>query len=355
MKTNILMILTGGTICSFANDAGEFDSDTEKARTLIVEKFRATDSPWAGEEMTGFDTEQPIDTLSENMTMYYWNTLISTMKDYDFSKYDGVIILHGTDTLAYTSSLLSVLLAGLGIPVFLVSSQLSLNEDSANGVDNFRAAVELIAGGIAPNVYVTYRNTEMIDGKAEDMMYLHYGAHLKQCGIHSDNFYSRDMMTIDELYRVPELKAAPEISPRLYDCPQLSHCVLKIDPYVGMNYDWYALDGVKAVLHGVYHSSTVAADPYAGTLHEYENHGIESLKRRCDDCEPQIPLFIEPCNEDAYRYVTTGRALRGGAYPIWGMTSEMAYVKLMLGCSAGLTGDELAGFVNTEVNGENIY
>ncbi len=137
---NILIILTGGTICSFADKAGKRDSDVERAHTLIERNFRASGSRYSSEECVTFDKEKPLDILSENMTTGNWNILISKMRTYDYSKYDGVIILHGTDTLAYTGALLSILMAGTKIPVFLVSSQLPPDDEKANGNANFRAA-----------------------------------------------------------------------------------------------------------------------------------------------------------------------------------------------------------------------
>lgn len=353
-KHHILLILTGGTICSFADERGERGADTGRAKSLIVENFEKSDSPCVG--AVTFDAVSPLNILSENMTVAHWNTLIGALKTYDCSAYDGVIILHGTDTLAYTASLLSLLLAGIKIPVFMVSSQLPIYMEEANGNANFRCAVELILGGITPNVYAVYRNIEKVGGEVCHKMYLHYGAHLLQCPNHSDNFYSMDMTEINEHTPVFEGKDCCAEEMPLYTCGELSPCVLRITPYVGINYDRYALDGVKAVLHGVYHSCTVSVNPYGEeNEHKATSDSVLSLKRRCDACIPPVPLFIEPCNKDAYAYETTGIVLRSGARSIWGMTSEMAYVKLLLGCALGFEGDELQDYLHTEVNGEMIY
>ena len=170
----ILIILTGGTICSFLNEKGEQHSDTQKAEALIVHNFRNGQSKYRSESDVIFHTEKPLDVLSENMTVEMWQTLSDKIKTYDFSLYDGVIILHGTDTLAYTSSFLSILLAGIKIPVFMVSSQLPLYNENANGNANFRCAVEKIVEGITPNIYVVYRN----DDTAEKTMYIHLASRL---------------------------------------------------------------------------------------------------------------------------------------------------------------------------------
>ena len=60
----ILLILTGGTICSAANDEGKREVDTENAKYKIISEFRDSDSPFNNVD---FETRMPIETLSENM------------------------------------------------------------------------------------------------------------------------------------------------------------------------------------------------------------------------------------------------------------------------------------------------
>lgn len=347
---NILLVLTGGTICSFTNRSGEQSSDTKKAEALIIKNFREGSSKFRGEEYVSFDPRFPLDVLSENMTLVHWDALLRALKSYDFSRYDGVIILHGTDTLAYTASMLSLVLSGLCVPVIMVSSQLALYMSGANGNANFKAAVELIVNGIKPNVYAVYRNEE----PEGDRMYLHYGAHLMQCANRSDNFYSKDMVAISTDNAVFEGREWLGKSPILYDekLDLLSSKVLKIQPYVGLDYSLISLDGVCAVVHGTYHSSSVATNTDFGSC-DNSNCSIRHLKALCDNRVPQIPVFIEPHVKTTYE--TTGDALREGILPIGGITSEMAYVKVVVGCALGLRGEELYNYVKTNVNNEFLY
>ena len=323
-KFNILLVLTGGTICSFADSKGERASKTKEAQALIVENFRNSNSVYKSEDCVTFTPCFLLDILSENMTLTHWNTLISGLKKQDFSLYDGVIILHGTDTLAYTASLLSLLLAGIKIPVFLVSSQLPIYEKEANGNDNFKTAVELIINGIKPNVYAVYKNSY---GK----MYVHYGCHLLQCANHSNDFYSCDMTEIDENTAVFEGEKTKAETMLLEKIDSLSSRVLKIEPYVGIDYSTFNLDGENEVEHP---------------------DSIMYLKKMCDSVTPKIPIFIQPCNKDAYSYKTTGIALRSGITPIHGLTNETAYVKLLIGISLGFQEDELINFLSTDINYE---
>lgn len=358
-KHHILLILTGGTICSFENAKGEQEADTERAQAVIVQNFRQSDCVYRDEACVAFDVRRPLDILSENMTVTHWNTLIHHLKSYDFSLYDGVILLHGTDTLAYTASLLSLLMAGTKIPILLVSAILPLYNENTNGNANFKAAVELILNGIRPNVYAVYRNTEIVKGQASHTMYLHLGAHLLQCANHSDNFYSCDSIPLRVDNACAEGRACKAREMPLYTCGELFPCVLRILPYVGMDYRHFDLNGVRAVLHGTYHSSTMTVNPYSAAHEDTKSanspDSILYLKRRCDEHVPPIPLWIEPCQpEKTYLYETTGIVLRSGVGAIWEMTSEMAYVKLLLGCAKGLVGDALNEYLHTEINGEFI-
>lgn len=348
MKTkNILLILTGGTICSFATDKGEQTSDTQRAQTLIVDNFRNGNSEYKSENCVAFDAVSPIDTLSENMTVAHWSALIDSMKSYDYSGYDGVIILHGTDTLAYTASLLSLVLAGIPVPFILVSSQQALYEPKSNGNDNFKAAVELIVNGITPNVYVTYRNDE-INGST---MYVHKAAHLLQCANHSDNFYSKDMTPVSlknaAFEGIGSLDNKPIIMNDNFNL--LSAKVLKIEPYVGLDYSLFSLDGVDAVVHGTYHSSTVATNPKLFDT-DCSDYSIMEMAKRCKTHIPPIPLFIEPFVKTTYE--TTGDAIRNGILPIKNLTSEMAYVKTLVGCALGFRNETLFNFIKTNINNE---
>lgn len=353
-KTKILLILTGGTICSFADSSGERVSDTKKAETLIVSNFRESDSEYRSEERVFFDARFPLDILSENMTAAHWNTLVNALKSYSFDDYDGVIILHGTDTLAYTASLLSLLLAGIKIPVFLISSQLPIYMKEANGNENFRAAAELIANGIAPNVYAIYRNSETINGKETKTTYLHYAAHLLQCASHSDNFYSQDMMPT-EAWRTAK-PCGYEGEMPLYSINSLSSGVLRLEPYVGIDYSHYRLKRVNAVLHGTYHSCTAAARVYKDGTKRPDKKSSHSLLWLIAKCKRRgIPLFLSPCDKNAYDYETTGELLRNGAKAIYGMTDEMTYAKLLVGVSLGYKGVALEKYLGESLCGEFIY
>ncbi len=341
-KTEILVILTGGTICSTENAEGKRFSDAKNIR--IIEQFHLGESPYR--DMMHFSAQMPLDILSENMTIKSWNILLKALRsNVDWKRYKGVIVLHGTDTLAYTSALLSILLAGAPIPVFMVSSQLPLTHVNTNGHANFRAAVELIMNGIAPNVYAVYRNSDR-------QIYVHYGAHLLQCANFSDDFFSADAMRIDtpENARLVGRKFQTDTW-YLDKIAELAPCVMPIIPFVGIHYAAYRLDGIRAVVHGTFHSESVCVERN-NMQGEYSDFSVLSLLDRCR--EANIPLFLAPCSPSAFQYESTGDALKHGACCIERTTFEMAYVKTLVGCALGYTGSDLTTFVNQPVNAETL-
>lgn len=340
----ILIILTGGTICSSEDEKGERSSNAEEAKYKIVSKFKKCDSPFNN---VGFDYRMPLDILSENMTIKTWNKLLSEIRnENDLGMFKGIIILHGTDTLAYTSSLLSIMLTHLEIPVILVSSQLPLDNIATNGNANFRAAVELIMNGIKPNVYAVYKNSD-------ENIYVHCGAQLQQCENYSNDFFSKNQKEIENPENACwEGQSFETKNQFLNQIEELKGGVLYITPFVGIDYNNYNLENISAVVHNTYHSETVCVER-SKKQGETTNFSIIEFAKKCK--AHNTDLFLAPCNPEAYSYESTGDAIKHGALPISGMTREMSYVKTLIGCSLNFSKKELADFINKSINSEKVY
>ncbi|MBQ2707607.1 MAG: asparaginase, partial [Clostridia bacterium] len=314
------------------------------AGRLLTDFFAASDSPFAGQ--ITFDQRAPLDVFSENMTPREWQRLLDFLREVDWQAYDGVIIAHGTDTLAYTSSLLSLALAGYTEkPIFLVSSDRTLSDPEANGHANFKAAAELIARGFGAGVYVPYRN-------ADGVVYLHHGAHLLQCANFTADFYSRDMAPYTEAkpYAVQAEASMLDALRRLDDC------VMRIEPYVGLDYAAYGLPKhIRAVLHGSYHSATACMD--SAPRKAYSSRSVFYLMKRCRQLG--IDVFLSPLRESqradlAGSYDTVAAMLEGGMQPVFSLTNETAYMKLALAYSLGYEREEVGLFLDREVASEKL-
>ncbi len=99
---------------------------------------------------------------SSNMTVEDWNR-IGELISSNYNSYDGFVILHGTDTMAYTASALSFMMENLGKPVIITGSQIPICEIRSDGKDNIIAAMLIASEGIVNEVCIYFRG-ELLRG-----------------------------------------------------------------------------------------------------------------------------------------------------------------------------------------------
>jgi L-asparaginase len=136
MKPRILLIYTGGTIGMMANPStGELQSlDFDYIHQQIPEIARLD------LEVIPISIAQPID--SSHMQPAHWIELVELIAQHE-ATVDGFVILHGTDTMAYTASALSFMIQGLAKPIVLTGSQLPVGILRSDGKENLLAALEI--------------------------------------------------------------------------------------------------------------------------------------------------------------------------------------------------------------------
>lgn len=137
-KSSILLIYTGGTI-GMINDpiSGELKSfDFKHMYDQVPELNRI---PVNIESVSIY---KPID--SSEMTPDNWINLVEIIEE-NYNKYDGFVILHGSDTMAYTASALSFLIQGIKKPIILTGSQLPIGTIRTDGKENLITAIEIAA------------------------------------------------------------------------------------------------------------------------------------------------------------------------------------------------------------------
>jgi len=347
---NILLIPVGGTICTEKSDKGTL-SINENAEALILDTLWRADAGY--KEKVHFTVTENLGILSESMTVDKWNRMLGTYREYiKRERYDGVIFAHGTDTLAYSAALFSFILCDAPVPVFFVSSNARLSSPRANGGENFRFAVDSILAGISPNIYVPYKNI------SDQEMYLHLASRLKQCAPYSEDFESEGMLRQEkkgEAYEVmqdpfPGCKKTP-----LFESLgkwQLKNTVLKLTPYVGLDYDAIAFESFRAVLHTTYHSGTVSADRAAenGNFSRYSVLHILSKTNHTD-------IYLSPAKKEGEIYDSVREIYENGEKIrfLYGMTEEAAYAKLLLAYSVYESPEKRQKCINTECNFEYCY
>lgn len=159
-RPNVLLIYTGGTIGMRENpETGALESFNFDLILEEVPELRRFDF-----DINTFTFNPPID--SSDMGLEHWAKLVRIIAD-GYDRYDGFVILHGTDTMAYTASALSFMLENLGKPVILTGSQLPIGKLRTDGKENLITAIEIAAARhddgspIVPEVCIYFKEKLM--------------------------------------------------------------------------------------------------------------------------------------------------------------------------------------------------
>ena len=137
-KTKILLIYTGGTI-GMVKDASTGQLVPFDFKQIIEQVPELNDFD-LNIHSIGF--EKPID--SSNMSPSIWVQL-ATLIEENYPTYDGFVILHGSDTMAYTASALSFMVENLSKPIIITGSQLPIGVIRTDGKENLVTAIEIAA------------------------------------------------------------------------------------------------------------------------------------------------------------------------------------------------------------------
>ncbi len=155
-KTSILIIYTGGTIGMIAdeNTGALVPFNFENINNQVPELSRFN-------YKFDFHCFEPI-LDSSNMNPDIWADMAQIIKD-NYEEYDGFVVLHGSDTMAYTASALSFMLENLNKPVVFTGSQLPLGFLRTDGRENLITAIEIAAAKedetpIVPEVCIYFEN-----------------------------------------------------------------------------------------------------------------------------------------------------------------------------------------------------
>ena len=143
-KKHILLLTTGGTI---ACRPGEEGLEPQSADILLrqIEQLRS---------YYDISVQDVMCLDSSNIRPEEWQRIarhIFTHKD----AFDGIVISHGTDTMAYTASAVTFMLPGIDKPVVFTGSQLPLEDTLSDAPDNLRTAFAMAAAGY-PGVFVAF-------------------------------------------------------------------------------------------------------------------------------------------------------------------------------------------------------
>jgi len=170
-RSNILIIYTGGTFGMTYDREGvliPFDFAS------ILDQLPALKN--LALEMTVVSFENPID--SSNIKLEHWQLIGQIIYD-NYEQNDGFVVLHGTDTMAFTASALSFMLEGLSKPVVFTGAQLPISEPRSDARENLITSLDIASArkdgrALVPEVCI-YFDYELLRGnrskKVESMQF----------------------------------------------------------------------------------------------------------------------------------------------------------------------------------------
>ncbi|MCH5300274.1 MAG: asparaginase [Ruminococcus sp.] len=312
----ILTVLTGGTIGSKReNHTLDVKGNVCEIIEIYKEKVEAN---------TEFQIISPLNILSENMSVFYFNKLLKFLYEINFNDYDGVIVTHGSDTLSYTAALLGICFAHINVPMVLVAADYPLSYEKSNGLQNFIGAVELIKSKTVKGVFVSYGTKEITD--------IYFATRLCEADRFLDKFsdftgtpFARLKSGNLEFFKSPYNPDLNEINkerqPVFEEVPVINESVQILNCYPSYDYESIIIkDNIKAFLQLTYHSGTISA----------EDKTVEFLNK----CKQKgVDFYLCSLKKSEDLYATTRKITELNAYTLYNISRESAYAKLLLAYS----------------------
>lgn len=325
MTKKLLLLSTGGTIASVVSDEGLAPGESGEELIKMLGRLEY--------DITVRDI---LELDSSNIQPEEWKIIAEAIYDHR-NEYDGIVVSHGTDTMAYTASMLTFMLQHINIPVVLTGSQVPMNVILSDAPDNLRLAFAA-AANCEPGVYIAFNRKVMRGCRSVKVRTTAFDAfesvNVPPVGeVTSDGFSIRD-------HRHPQ--------------PGKSELNTKIDTHVSLVKLFPGFD--PALLHAMAKNGC-----HGIVIEAYGLGGMTSIRRNMVAAVGElirngIPIITSSqClyeRSDLTKYEVGRLALLEGAISARDMTSESAITKLMWGLGQGMDVKEIADFFNTDVAGE---
>ena len=239
MKT--ALIFTGGTIGSKIRTDG-YIAPVSNGKYDILDGYDEAD----------FDISQPYTILSENLDDKRIMSLLKCISE-NLKNHDGIIVMHGTDTLQYSAAAAAYAFGLDTIPIVFVSSNYILSDDRANGRVNFSCAVDFIKNNRGRGVFISYKNAgecAKIHRAARVLPYAPYSDNIDSIGGGYGRYENGEFVKNADYIEIPD-----ETEP--FGVTDLTGTkVMKLTAYPEMDINIEA----AAILLETYHSGTVAEE-----------------------------------------------------------------------------------------------
>ena len=325
-KKKILLLTTGGTIASLPGGSG-----LEPRRSEVMEL--ALDQLRSYYDIT-IDDVMCLD--SSNITPEEWQLIARRIYE-DRAGFDGIVVSHGTDTMAYTASAVTFMLPDIDLPVVFTGSQLPLADMLSDAPGNLRTAFAMAASG-HPGVFLAFDRKVMLGCRAVKIRASGFSAFESVNARYAAQVTNHGLVVDDTVLprRHGEARLCPEISRNVF--------LLKLTP--GLNpavFDVLAAMGYQGIVIEAFGLGGV------NVLHK----GLRGIRRAVED---GISVVVTTqClydSADLQVYQVGNKLLELGVIQGRDMTSEAAMTKLMWAIGQGMEQEQIRALFARNLAGE---
>lgn len=280
---------------------------------------------------------------SSNVTPSFWVKLATVIEE-NYEKYDGFVVLHGTDTMSYSASMLSFMLENLSKPVIFTGSQLPMGVVRTDGRDNFINAIEIAAARkeglpLVPEVAIYFENKLMRGNRTSKFNAENFNAFL------SGNYPPLAEIGVHIRYNAEMIIKPGNLKLKVNKELDNSVIILKLFPGIAEVVVKNALNisGLKGVILETYGAGNAPTDTWF----------IDALSQAID--KGIIIYNVTQCKGGAVdmgKYETSMQLGRIGVIGGSDITTESAIAKMMYLLGQGYTGDELKNLLQMSLRGE---
>lgn len=255
-----------------------------------------------------------------------------------YPDYDGIVVTHGTDTMAYTASILTFMLPNIPIPVVLTGSQLPLSHPLTDAADNLRYAFAMSASTL-PGIFIAFNRRIILGCRAVKVRTTGFDA-FESVNCEDVGLINSEGLTINH-------KVLPPLSGKCRLLSNLCSEVFLIKLTPGLN------PRIFDMLLDMNYKGIVIEAFGAGGIHFVHRDLISKLQNLTEN---GIPVVVSSqClyeRSDLSIYQTGKLALRQGVIPAYDMTTEAAVTKLIWALGQTDSLDEIRRIFATSYAGE---